>query len=233
MGFLKVIACFFIKVVYFYGKIGPLSINAFFEQFFQHKSLKMKQLSLAFSVMLIFIVLSCETKTTKAMQKIETHSTHELGKKRLEAKTLTAFLAIGEQLDTVAKSYAELKYDSIEAINFEFEFIRPVDGMPRDSILNRHRLNATESAHLIKVLDAKKSYDFEFVSKCFEPHMTFIFYSKDTIVAYCSICFYCRNSYATIKAEDREGETNLSDFGLNSLTKMCKAFHFSYCKSSK
>jgi hypothetical protein len=231
MGFLKVIACFFIKVVYFYGKIGPLSINAFFEQFFQHKSLKMKQLSLAFSVMLIFIVLSCETKTTKAMQKIETHSTHELGKKRLEAKTLTAFLAIGEQLDTVAKSYAELKYDSIEAINFEFEFMRLAsDTIPIDTILNRHRLNATESTYLINILDAKKSYDFGAMSKCFEPHMIFVFYSQDTIVASCSVCFHCGNLYSTIKLGEMSRMVNLSSSGERSLNKMCKEFNFSYCE---
>lgn len=191
----------------------------------------MKQLSLTILIMLVFIALSCENKTTKSMQKIETNSTHELGKKRLEAKTLTAFLAIGEQLDTLSKSYAALKYDSIEAINFMFEFMRQVnDTFPRDSILNRHHLDATESAQIVKVLDAKRSYDLGFISKCFEPHMIVVFYSKDTIVASCSVCFHCRNSYATIKAKDREGETNLSDFGLNSLNKMCKIFKFSYCE---
>lgn len=191
----------------------------------------MKQLSLAILVLLVFIALSCDNKTAKPVQKIETISNHELGKKRLEAKTLTAFLAIGEQLDTVATSYAQLKYDSIEAVNFMFEFVRRIgDTIPRDSILNRRRLDATESVHLVKVLDAKKSYDLEFISKCFEPHMIFIFYSKDTIIATCSICFHCRNSYATIRAKDREGETNLSDFGLNSLHKMCKTFNFSYCE---
>ena len=113
---------------------------------------------------------------------------------------------------------------------FEFMARAKNDTVPRDSILNRHRLDATESAHLIEVLDAKKSYDLAFISKCFEPHTIFVFYSKDTIVGRCSVCFHCRNSYATIKAKDREGETNLSDFGFNSLNKMCKTFKFSYCE---
>ncbi len=191
----------------------------------------MKQLSLAILIVMTFIALRCESKTAKPVQKIETISNHELGKRRLEAKTLTAFLAVGEQLDTFATSYAQLKYDSIEAVNFMFEFVRRIgDTIPRDSILNRRRLDATESAYLVKMLDAKKSYDLGFKTKCFEPHMIFVFYSKDTIVAHCSICFYCRNSYATIRTTDREGEVNLSDFGFNALNKMCKTFNFSYCE---
>ena len=72
--------------------------------------MKIKQLSIIILIELVFIALSCETKTAKPIQKIETISNHELGKRRLETKTLEAFLAVGEQLDTVAKSYAQLKY---------------------------------------------------------------------------------------------------------------------------
>jgi hypothetical protein len=152
----------------------------------------------------------------------------ELGKKRLAAITLTDFLEIGYKQDTLVESYSTLKYDSIEALNFRY--IGMADNFKKDTIFKRHSLNTMQAQQLVEVLDSEKTYDYSGMANCFEPHMIFVFYSQDTIVARCSVCFHCRNLYSTLKSEKRQWQVNLSSFGDKSLGKMCKEFNFSDCK---
>jgi hypothetical protein len=185
---------------------------------------------------LLLFLLSCNNPIALKPIAENPIPVHIFAEKRLAAKTLTDFLAIGYQIDTVANSYSSLKYDSIEAINYLNEgmvIMETEDSIqkeiPKDTIYKRHVLNAQQTEHLIKVLDDEKTYDLEYRSKCFVPHLMFIFYSQDTIVAHCSICFHCINSYSTINSK-KYGEINLSESGDQILSKLCKDLNFSDCK---
>jgi hypothetical protein len=138
----------------------------------------MKKIYLA--ILLIFIAMSCKN------QQIKAHSNHILSQERLEANTLTNFLEIGYQQDTLAKSYSELKYDSIEAIDFkpksafvtESEFGINTDTSPKDTIVSRHLLSSKQAMYLTTTIDSKKTYENAIPANCFEPHMIFVFIGK-------------------------------------------------------
>jgi hypothetical protein len=181
---------------------------------------------------LSLFLLSCNNpNVSKPLVALPLLPDHALAKKRLPAKTLTDFLAIGYQLDTVAKNYASLKYDSIEAINYlNIGMARLKKGESIDTILKRHVLNIQQVEHLVQVLDNEKTYDFENRSLCFEPHLTFVFYSKDTIISRCSVCFDCKNIYSAIKSEKINGMNSLTKFGDQMLSKLCSELNFSDCK---
>jgi hypothetical protein len=197
----------------------------------------MKQLSLAIALVLFLITVSCGDKTgqvhsiesNQSAQSIQpVQRSHEFASKRLAAITLTDFLAVGEKLDTLSKDYSSLKYDSIEAINFMY--IGMADNFKKDTILNRHSLDTMHAKYLVEVLDSQKTYDYNSMSKCFEPHTVYVFYSQDTIVARCSICFHCGNLFSTVRTEERRSLVNLSQFGKNTLRKMCNEFKFADCQ---
>ena len=100
--------------------------------------------------------------------------------KRLEAKTLEAYLEIGKNLDTVAASYSELPYDSIVAINhLDFGMRLARDTAKVDTILKRTTLTPQKAQEIVQILHAKENYDSTSRAKCFEPHITFIFYRKN------------------------------------------------------
>ena len=178
---------------------------------------------------LFILVISCNNPVVpKPVVSKAATPNHELGRKRLTAITLTDFLEIGYRRDTLAESYSVLKYDSIEALNFRY--IGMGDNFKKDTIFKRHSLNIMQTQQLVEVLDSEKTYDYSSMANCFEPHMIFVFYSQDTIVARCSVCFHCKNLYSTLKSEKRQWQVTLSSFGDKSLGKMCKEFDFSDCK---
>jgi hypothetical protein len=183
---------------------------------------------LAIVVLLFLISMGCKEKTAKPF------SNHELGKKRLEAKTLTEFSAIGERLDTLVNGYSELKYDSIEAIDFMFESMRlPSDTFPIDTILNRQVLDLKQSNYLMSIIDSKQTYANAIPAMCFEPHMIFVFYREDTIVAYYSVCLGCMKVYSTIKSKEIPFRYGLGEYGGSLFSEICQELHFSHCEYSK
>ena len=89
-------------------------------------------------------------------------------KKRSEAISIEDYLEIGKNLDTIAKSYLELKYDSIVAINHLHEGIKAAgDTSNSHKILKTHTLNTNESENLIRLFGLKENYDTTSYSKCF------------------------------------------------------------------
>jgi hypothetical protein len=190
----------------------------------------MNDMKSIFPFLLLFL-LSCNNPVAPKPIAEKPIPVHIFAEKRLAAKTLTDFLTIGYQIDTVAKNYASLKYDSIEAINYlNIGMAKLKKGETIDTIVKRHILNSQQVEHLVKVLDNEKTYNFGYMTKCFEPHLMFVFYAQDTIVAHCSVCFHCTNSYSTISSEKINGVVNLSNFGEKMLCKLCKQLNFSDCK---
>jgi hypothetical protein len=180
---------------------------------------------------LVILLLSCNNPIAPKPVASTPPPSHELAKQRLAKNNRTDFLKIGYQIDTFAKNYASLKCDSIEAINYYNEGMIVTEGRetPKDTIFKRHVLNPQQTAHLIQVLDAEKTYDFGYMTKCFVPHLMFVFYSQDTIVAHCSVCFHCMNTYSTINSERINRVVNLTEYGDNMLSKLCKEMKFSDC----
>jgi hypothetical protein len=192
----------------------------------------MKQLH--FVVLFIFITMSCKE------QAIKTHSNHVLRQKRLEARTVTEFLEIGNQQDTLAISYSDLKYDSIEAIDFKFEpafVIESESGIndlsPKDTIVSRHLLTSKQASYLTTTIDSKKTYEDAIPANCFNPHMIFVFYRKDSIIANYSVCLGCMRVYSTIKPHREFSKFGLGEYGGNLLSEICQELKFSHCEYSK
>ena len=157
-------------------------------------------------------------------------------KKRLEAKTVEEYIELGVALDTLVKSYVELKYDSIVALDYLSGGLRIAgDSTLTDTILRRQSLNLAQSNYLIETLNSKKTYEFSSIAGCFEPHMTFVFYHKDKIVAYSSVCLKCLKLISTINVPDSgfNGEKLIGQYGGNLFSKLCNQLYFSQCEYSK
>ena len=151
--------------------------------------------------------------------------------KRLEAKTLGTYLEIGKNLDTVATSYSELPYDSIVAINhLHFGMRRARDTAKVDTILKRITLTPQKAQGIVQILQAEENYDIESRAKCFEPHIAFIFYSKNEIVAYSSVCLECSMVSSSLKRSPIYGFSAMSNVGRKLFSKVCTELSFSYCK---
>lgn len=152
-------------------------------------------------------------------------------KKRLEAVSIEDYLEIGKNLDTIAKSFSELKYDSIVAINHLHEGIKAVGDTSNSHVMLKcQTLNKTQSEKLIQVLEAKESYDMTRSAKCFAPRMTFVFYRKNDIVAHSAVCLQCSGVSSNIKLVVGNKFVGLSRFGEQSFGMICKELDFSYCK---
>ena len=151
--------------------------------------------------------------------------------KRLEAKTLEAYLEIGSNLDTVAASYSELPYDSIVAINHLYIGMRLArDTSKVDTILKRPTLTPQKAQEIVQILQAKENYDSTSFAKCFEPHITFIFYRKNEIVGSSSVCLQCSMVSSSLKHSSIYSFSGMSNVGRKSFRNVCTELNFSYCK---
>ena len=152
-------------------------------------------------------------------------------------------LSIGTHLDTLAQSYSELKVDSIEAIDHrDVEILQRIvvtDGIAKndtvfrmDAIFKRHLLNKVESDYVINIIDSPQTYGNPINVLCYNPCMSFIFYSKDTIVAYYFVSLGCMRASATIKSKNEEWWI-LGEYGGSMFSELCYKFQFSNCDYSK
>ena len=151
--------------------------------------------------------------------------------KRLEAKTLEAYLEIGKNLDTVAAIYSELPYDSIVAINhLNFGIRLARDTAKVDTILKRPTLTPQKAQGIVQILQAKGNYDSTAQAKCFEPHITFIFYRKNEIIGYSSVCLECSMVSSSLKGSSVYRFSAMSNVGRKLFSNVCTELNFSYCK---
>ena len=189
-------------------------------------------------IFLFFSLFSCEkpvslNKNASKNEKINqlTLQDSNLIIKRLEAKTLEAYLEIGKNLDTVAGSYSELPYDSIVAINhLNFGIRRARDTAKVDTILKRPTLTPQKAQEIVQILQAKENYDSTSFAKCFEPHIAFIFYRKNEIVGYSSVCLQCSMVSSSLKHSSIYSFSGMSNVGRKSFSNVCTELNFSYCK---
>lgn len=153
---------------------------------------------------------------------------NDWSKKRSEIQILSDYLKIGQNLDTIVKSYSELKYDSVLAINHLHGGMQAAgDTSKLDTIMKFHTLNVQQSENLIKTLESKETYFDPMSARCFVPHTTFVFYSKNEIVAYSSVCLRCGNISSTIKLVNGAKYSPLGKFGKKSFNSICKELNFS------
>jgi hypothetical protein len=186
-------------------------------------------------VLLFFICLclfSCDKSvvTQKTDVSVEQNLHNDWAKKRSKIQTLGDYLEIGKNIDTIAKSYFELKYDSIVAINhLEIGMRLSSDTSKVDTIKKSLVLNMLQAETVVKAFDAKETYDLSSMTKCFEPHMTFVFYRKNEIVEYVCVCLRCSNLSSTMKLLDDHKFLSLSPVGKKSFNQICKELNFSEC----
>jgi hypothetical protein len=160
-------------------------------------------------------------------------------KKRLAAKTLEEYLEIGKNLDTVAKNFAELKFDSIVAINHLSGGLRiSGDTTKTDTIIKRQLLSPNQSNNLLNILDSKKTYESSQSAMCFEPHMTFVFFNGGKIVSVTSVCLSCMKLITDVKLPkygliEYESLRNIGEYGASLFSNLCYEIGFSECNYSK
>jgi hypothetical protein len=181
-------------------------------------------------------IISCkhqpQPNTNQELKEIQPQPTinWELRKKRAAAVTLTEFSSIGEALDTSIHSFYELKFDSIEMIDHLNEGVY-FDTIPRDTILKRHKLNKEETDYFLKVVASKSTYENMIPASCFTPHMAFVFYNQDKIVAHYSVCLGCMKVYSSIDPE--KWTKGIGEYGGFLFSKLCYEHDFSNCKYSR
>ena len=189
-------------------------------------------------IFFLFYLFSCEKPISENKNASKNASISQLTLqdsnliiKRLEAKTLGTYLEIGKNLDTVAASYSELPYDSIVAINHLYIGMRLARNTSKvDTILKRTTLTPQKAQEIAQILQAKENYDSTSFAKCFEPHIAFIFYRKNEIVGYSSVCLECSMVSSTLKRSSVYSFSAMSKVGRKLFANICTELNFSYCK---
>ena len=189
-------------------------------------------------VLLTFYLFSCEKPAPMGKKTPQNEQCSQLTVqdsslifKRLDARTLSEYLEIGQNLDTMATNYFELPYDSIVAINHLHFGIRLArDTAKVDTILKRTTLTPQKAQEIVQILQAKENYDSTSRAKCFEPHIAFIFYRKNEIVGCSSVCLECSMVSSTLKRSSVYGFSAMSNMGRKPFRNVCTELNFSYCK---
>jgi hypothetical protein len=148
--------------------------------------------------------------------------------KRAASITLTDFLSIGRELDTINDRYIDLTIDSVFAIDYMNE---PTRGkFPTDTIKNISSLNQAQIDHVVKIIDSDDTYEYDEISKCFNPHMTFVFFKADKIIAIYTVCLSCTKIYSSLKSRNKKRIGSISESGSRLFSEICYEHNFSNCK---
>jgi len=131
--------------------------------------------------------------------------------------------------------FPEKAYDYVMAYHYNGEDGKYIweDNQLHPSVINSKKLAQQETETLLSILNNKEHYGGD-VSRCFRPHLGFIFYNQEDIpTAHISICFECNNHKAssTILAVE-EAPMNMRGYsaeGRRQLIDFCKKLAFGHC----
>lgn len=95
------------------------------------------------------------------------------------------------------------------------------------------KLSGDQATRILDILNDTLTYR-GYTAGCFDPRMGLVFYVKDKVIAYVSICFECNWLRASpdIDALERSGDSGFRGFGKegrNKLKAFCSELGLNYC----
>lgn len=110
----------------------------------------------------------------------------------------------------VKKSVLQLKYDKVMMYYFKGgigsdQSIVDAKGHIAKSVFKQVVLDRESALNLTKKLGEKESFNDE-IGMCFEPGIGFVYYLKDKIVAYITICLSCNVVVSSIPLDTQKHE---------------------------
>lgn len=105
--------------------------------------------------------------------------------------------------------FSDLKFDKV--VMYDFEGVKGSglyiinNGKLSTSVKKQQTLNKKEESLLINKLNLKSSYGGGTAS-CFDPHLGFVIYNKNIVVAHITICLDCNRLSSSITIAEQQND---------------------------
>jgi hypothetical protein len=119
-----------------------------------------------------------------------------------------------------------LNYDKVVAYNYDGEDGNEIiddSGYLSKTVTRQAVLTKNQITNINEFLCDKSTYGGN-VAACFEPHLGIVYYKKNKVVCYISICLGCNLLVSSIKIP--EASSGFSDVGASKIISLCQELKF-------